>query len=90
MGAIYDPKTKKFLTPEAAKEAAGPKETVYLSIDKGLTDQLVAFADEDGIDRTAETAMGRKVRTTNAVKRYVEVAIAEFIASRSATDSEEE
>ena len=86
--AIYNKETKSFMTPaESDEKKPAKKEYYYLSLDKWLTDQLLNFARADGIDMAAETPQGEKVRQTNAIKMFVEVAISEFIASREAKDA---
>lgn len=78
--AVYDPETKTFVTAEAAKEAKGGY--TRLSLSGNLADQLIACADEDGIDRDAETEMGKKVRTSNVLRMYVEAAVTDFLNAR--------
>lgn len=85
--SVYDPNTKTFITAEAAKEAKGGY--VRLSLSEGLADQLIACADEDGIDRDADTEMGKKVRTSNVLRQYVEAAVQDFLNARALIASED-
>ena len=81
--AIYNKETMSFMVKPAAEVTKEKKEYTYLSLSKKLTDELLDFATKDGIDMTAETPQGVKVRQTNAIKMYTEIALMTFIDTRN-------
>lgn len=85
---VYNPETKKFMSPAEAKEKAAADTRYIVNIGQTAADKLVACAVEDGIDIAADTDIGRKVRQTNAIKLYLEQAIKEFLAARQAAGAE--
>lgn len=81
--AVYNPDTHSFMTPAEAKEKGVSKEERFkVNIGATLGGQLLECAKADGIDTSADTPMGEKVRQTNAVGMYVKQAIREFLAAR--------
>ena len=90
MPEIYDPKTKRMIV--APTPAAGTKVKeglVYMTISQSTFDTLKGFATEDGFDFTADTENGSKMKATNAVKKYMLLAINEFIAAREGAGEDE-
>lgn len=83
MQPVYNPKTMRYDVPPAQPAVATvAEETVYLSFPKSLSDVLASYANEDGMDVTAETERGTATKTAKAVKMYVVQAVKNYIEAR--------
>jgi len=81
---VYDPTTKKMI-PDAKAKAAEKGNYVRLSMDGNLAKKLEGFIAEDGIE-----VGDSKAKKSNAMRKYVEIAVAEFVAARENATSEVE
>lgn len=80
---VYDPTTKKMIPATKAKKA-DKGNYVRISMDGKLAEKLEGFMAEDNIDTGAS-----KAKKSNAMRKYVEIAVAEFIAARTASTKAE-
>ena len=89
MGAVYNPETKRMEQVEGVgnNNNAGVR---YVSYHVGEAPDstaeelatLLRYAKEDGFELNGDSDKGRKAKEGKAIKQYVRIAIAEFIASR--------
>lgn len=86
---VYDAKTKQ-MVPLTEMKKAQKTGHVRMSLNKALADKVLAFAVADKIDMTAKTDTGKKVRATNTLRKYIEIAVGEWIEAREAIASSTE